>query len=102
MKEIAVLGNTEFNVGFRLCGIKKVIPASNSENLDEQVKNILKDAELGIVIIDEESISKITAHLREDMRKSLSPVFVIVSATSAQEELRRMIIQSVGVDLLKQ
>lgn len=99
MRDVAIIGEPEFTLGFRLAGIKKVISTNAPETA---IKEVLGDNAIGLVIIDEASLAKLSAHAREDIIKSLSPVFVTVSETAAQDELRKMIIQSVGVDLLKE
>lgn len=98
MKTMAVFGKQEFTLGFELTGIKKVI---NPTNLKEQTKELMKDRNVGIVIIDQETMNSFDDDLKEEVVASIDPVFVVVSASSSQEELRKMVRQSIGVDLLK-
>ncbi len=98
-KEIVVVGKPEFTLGFRLAGIKKVFSTADPAL---EVKNLLSGKEVGIVIMDEDSTKSLSSLLREQMLKSIAPVFITVSAHAAQEELRKMVLQSVGVDLLKE
>lgn len=97
--KIAVIGKSEFTLGFRLTGIKDILDAD--ENPREQIDELIKNAEIGIVVIDEDTVSRADERTKEDIVNSIKPVFVTVSATAAQEELRKMIIKSIGVDLLK-
>lgn len=99
MKDIAVIGKTEFTLGFRLTGIRRVIDTNNPK---EDVLKMLEDVTVGIVIIDEETMGSLDDYTKERVIASISPVFVVVSETSQQEELRKMIIQSIGVDLMKE
>jgi V/A-type H+/Na+-transporting ATPase subunit F len=94
---IAVIGEPEFTLGFRLAGIRRVLET----DLANDVKSCLKDAQLSVVIIDESSMNQLEEALRKDVVNSLQPVFVAVSEHAAQEELRKLILQSVGVDLMK-
>jgi len=55
----------------------------------------------GIVIIDENTMEGLDDYTKELVVSSISPVFVVVSETTQQDELRKMIIQSIGVDLMK-
>ena len=95
--EIAVAGSSEFTLGFRLAGIKKVIDAPSQD----EIAQLMKDEALGIVIIDQETCDSVSEHMREDMISSIKPVVVTVSA-KPQEELRKMIMRSIGVDLLRE
>ncbi len=99
MKEIAVLGTPEFTLGFRLTGIKRVIDTPTPA---KEINQLFNDDSLGIVIIDEHTMSSLDEYTKETVIASLRPVFVVVSTTAAQEELRKMIIQSIGVDLMKE
>jgi V/A-type H+/Na+-transporting ATPase subunit F len=94
--ELAVIGKSEFTLGFRLSGIKKVVDIKK----EEEVIKMLNDGGLGIVITDQETFDGLNDNLKEDVINSIKPVFVVVSARP-QEELRKIIIRSIGVDLLK-
>lgn len=94
--ELAIIGKSEFTLGFRLAGIKRVVEFKT----EEDVVGMLNDDTLGIVITDQETFDRLNDHLKEDVTNSITPVFVVVSA-KPQEELRNMIIRSIGVDLMK-
>ncbi len=94
--ELAVIGKSEFTLGFRLTGIKIVIDLKT----EEDVSSMLNNDKVGVVIIDEETFNGLSEQLKEDVISSIKPVFVVVSSTP-QEGLRNMIIRSIGVDLLK-
>ena len=94
--ELAVIGKSEFTLGFRLAGIKKVVEFKK----EEDIIGMLNDHTLGIVITDQEIFDGLNEHLKEDVMHSITPVFVVASA-KPQEGLRNMIIRSIGVDLLK-
>ncbi|HLC74871.1 MAG TPA: V-type ATP synthase subunit F [Candidatus Nanoarchaeia archaeon] len=92
---IAVLGAPAFTLGFRLAGIRSV-----SENVKE-METLLHSEDLGIIITDKSSFEKLSENTKEDALKSIKPVVVVIS-DEPQEELRKMIIRSIGVDLLKE
>mgnify|MGYP001345583835 CR=1 FL=1 len=94
--ELSVLGASGFTLGFRLSGIKKVIDYKN----EEDVKKLSKDKNVGIVIVDQSTFDGLNEHTKEEMVSSINPIFVVVSS-KPQEELRKMIIRSIGVDLLR-
>jgi len=95
MKEIVVVGEPEFTLGFRLAGIRKVLDA-------EKIPQLLDDKSIGIVILNQQTMDNLDERIREEVVASISPVFVVVAETAEQGELRKMIIQSIGVDLLKE
>ena len=45
--EIAVIGNSEFILGFRLAGIRKTYAAENDEKLNECIASVLRTARSG-------------------------------------------------------
>ncbi|MBI2572756.1 V-type ATP synthase subunit F [Candidatus Woesearchaeota archaeon] len=96
MKEIAVVGNPEFTLGFRLAGIRIVVDDVS------QVASLFSNATIGVVIMQEEIFAGLDPRVREDVVSSLDPVFVVLSKETRQDELRKMIIQSIGVDLMKE
>ena len=96
--EIAVVGGQEFTLGFRLAGIRKVVDVE--ENPEPAMRSLMGDSELGIVITDNTTLEKLDDYAKQDVQKSVKPVFIVLSADAvAQDALRKMIIKSIGVDL---
>jgi vacuolar-type H+-ATPase subunit F/Vma7 len=98
MSQIIVLGGTEFTLGFQLAGIKTIEP---EKNINNQFEDILENKDIGILITDQKTINKLDEHLKERIIESVKPVTVIVSEEESQEELKKMIKKSIGVDLWK-
>jgi V/A-type H+/Na+-transporting ATPase subunit F len=102
--EIAVLGTSEFTLGFRLAGIRNVTDVTNTPDKtdapDREAAELMGAKDVGIVIIDQKTFDNASEGTKEDMTNSIKPVFVVVS-DQPQEELRKMIIRSIGVDLMK-
>lgn len=96
--ELAVVGGSEFVLGFQLTGIKKIFEIDG--NAEEAVTKALADPAVGIIIIDEHIIGQLDERLREKLHSSIRPVAVPVSTTSSQENLRRMIRKAIGIDVL--
>ena len=95
--EIAVAGSSEFTLGFRLTGIKKVVDVRS----DSDIIKLRNDASVGIVIMDQKTSEGLGEQVKEEIVNSINPVFVVVSA-QPQQELRKMILRAIGVDLLKE
>ena len=92
MAKLAVIGNSEFTVGFQLAGIRNTLEAS--KNPMEQITQIKGDKETSIVIIEEKVLDKLEEHDRNDVTDSVEPVFIPVSTEVSQESLRRLIRKS--------
>ena len=99
MVKVAVLGGSEFTVGFRLAGIKDTVEASS--NPIDDIKNLKSRKDFGIVVVDEKILENLEAHERIDMENSVEPVFIPVSTKVEQDSLKRLIKRSIGVDLWK-
>ena len=97
MVKIAVVGGSEFIVGFQLAGIKDVIEAQG--DYFNELKNLKNKKEIGIVVVDEKIMEKLEQHQRFDIESSVEPVFIPISTTSEQDSLRNLIKKSIGVDL---
>ena len=54
MFELMAVGGSEFTLGFRLAGIRTV----ETDNPEESFRQLIKNPDVGIIITDEKSISK--------------------------------------------
>ncbi len=100
--EIAVIGNSEFILGFRLAGIRKTYAADNDERLSECITSVLQDGQVGILVLNSSDMERIPRRLRTTLDKSVKPTVI---AIGGDEEgglsMREKIKRSVGVDLWK-
>jgi len=94
---IAVLGTEEFVLGFELAGIRQTVIADNDP--EKQVQNLMKSSEVGVVILDENTVNKLDAYTKKEIDDSVRPVFITLSEKAHDESLRKMIKKSIGVDL---
>lgn len=95
--ELAVAGGSDFTLGFRLAGIGHVVDVRG----DRDVIGLLHEQQVAVVIMDQQTFDGLSEPLRDDVMKSIKPVFVVLSE-KPQDELRKMIIRSIGVDLLRE
>lgn len=95
--QLAALGGSEFTLGFRLAGIRKVMDFKGEQDID----TLMRDPSVGVVIMEQVAFDGLNEHRKDDVVNSIKPVFVVVSE-QPQEELRKMIIRSIGVDLLRE
>ena len=97
MVNMAVLGSTEFIVGFQLAGIKDTIEVS--DNPINDINKFKEKKEHGVVVIEEKIMENLDKHERIDVEDSIDPVFIPVSTNVEQDSLKRLIKKSIGVDL---
>ncbi len=100
MKKIAVIGASEFVLGFQLAGVKQVFEATK-DNIQKVLKDIRKNIDIGIAVVDESLMETMDKHERMEIEASASPVFVSLSTKSSQDNLRYLIKKSIGVDLMQ-
>jgi len=99
--EIAVIGNGEFILGFRLAGIRKTYAAESDEKLVEYINNALHDASVGILVVKSSDMERIPRRLRSTLENSVKPTVITIGAEEGGLSMRVRIKRSVGVDLWK-
>ncbi len=101
MAEVAVVGNREFVMGFRLIGIKKIHEAESKSELKNYFEELLNE-DVGVLITNDKSINMLDSRFRRQVEESISPIVVVLSKeTKASENLREKIKQAIGIDLMK-
>ena len=101
MKKVAVIGDPDFNIGFRLVGIRDVYDVTNDEELVNAVKDVLNRDDIGVVVIKYDDLKKLPVMLRREIDERVEPTFVAVGGMGSAEELREKIRKAIGVDLWK-
>ena len=99
--EIAVIGNSEFILGFRLAGIHKTYAAENDEKLVEHISSVLRDNDVGILVLNSSDMEKVPRKLRVTLENSVRPTVIAIGAEEGGLSMRERIKRSVGVDLWK-
>jgi V/A-type H+-transporting ATPase subunit F len=99
--EIAVIGNSEFILGFRLAGIRKTFAAENDEKRNEYITSVLQDGQVGILVLNSSDMEKIPRRLRATLENSVRPTVIAIGAEEGGLSMRERIKRSVGVDLWK-
>lgn len=97
MLEIAVVGGSEFTLGFQLAGIRKTFDVE--EEPINKIMELMKDGDVGIIVVDKKTMDKIDRFDREDLERSVKPVVITLSTEESDENLRWVIKKSIGVDL---
>ena len=99
--EIAVIGNGEFILGFRLAGIRQTYAAENDEKLSELITRVLHDTNVGILVLNSSDMGRIPRRLRTTLEKSVKPTVIAIGGEVEGLSMREKIKRSVGVDLWK-
>lgn len=99
--EIAVIGNSEFILGFRLAGIRKTYSAENDKKFTEYITNVLHDASVGILVLNSSDMERIPRRLRATLENSVKPTVIAIGGDEGGMSMRERIKRSVGVDLWK-
>ena len=97
--EIAVIGNSEFILGFRLAGITKTYAAESDEKVVEYVHKVLDDGKIGILVLNSSDMARFqpTPHYPPTQFTRRLSHLVRRGGLSMRERIKR----SVGVDLWK-
>jgi len=99
--EIAVIGNSEFILGFHLAGIRKTYAVENDEKRNEYITSVLHDGQVGILVLNSSDMEKIPRRLRATLENSVKPTVIAIGVEEGGLSMRERIKRSVGVDLWK-
>jgi V/A-type H+-transporting ATPase subunit F len=99
--EIAVIGNSEFILGFRLAGIRKTYAAENDEQLAATITSALHDGDIGILVLNSSDMERVPRRLRTTLENSVKPTVIAIGGEEGGLSMRERIKRSVGVDLWK-
>ncbi|MFB6216488.1 MAG: V-type ATP synthase subunit F [Candidatus Aenigmatarchaeota archaeon] len=75
-KSIAVIGEDEFTLGFRLAGIQKVF---DTENYAEKVQDLISRDDIGILIAEQSDVEELPNRIQNQVEESVDPVVVQLS-----------------------
>ncbi|MDG6257662.1 MAG: V-type ATP synthase subunit F [Methanomicrobiaceae archaeon] len=99
--EIAVVGNSEFIIGFQLAGIQMTYPADDDEKLKDVVTKLLENENVAILVIKGSDMQRLPPRLRIALEESVTPTVVAIGAEEGGITMRERIIKAMGVDLWK-
>ena len=98
--DIAVIGKSDFTMGFRLAGIRKAYVVANEKGLEEKIKECMTDENVGIVVLHAEDLKKLPPALQKTIDESVEPTFIAIGGRE-ESGLRDKIKRAIGVDLWK-
>jgi V/A-type H+-transporting ATPase subunit F len=97
MAGIAVVGNRDFVLGFKLAGIRDTFI---EDKIDERVNNLLMEKKVSIIILQDTEYEKLSQDLKRKFSESMEPVVVPVGKLG-EEDVREKIKRAIGIDLYK-
>ncbi len=98
--EIAVVGTSDFVIGFRLAGIRKTYDAT-SMDIEAKIQTVLNDKNVGILVIHDTDMKTLSPHMQQILDDSVEPTVIAIGGKGESTNLRDKIKQAVGVDLWK-
>ncbi|TFG56225.1 MAG: V-type ATP synthase subunit F [Methanomassiliicoccus sp.] len=96
--DIAILGNDEFVLGFRLGGVKRIY-TTKPNDYEAKVLELINDSTIGVLAIDSSDLELMSPNARRKVMESIAPVVVMVG--KAESDLREKVKRAIGVDLYK-
>lgn len=98
--EIAVVGTSDFVIGFRLAGIRKTYDVT-SMDIEAKIQGVLNDKTVGILVIHDNDMKTLSPHMQQILDDSVEPTVIAIGGKGESTNLRDKIKQAVGVDLWK-
>jgi len=99
--EIAVIGNSDFILGFRLAGVEMTIAAESDQKLAEAVTRVLNNNSVGILVLKGSDIERLPERIRTTLEESVQPTVITIGGAEGGVSMREKIKRAVGVDLWK-
>lgn len=93
-----MIGSSDFVVGFRLAGIRRVIETT-SETIIETIQKIINSKGVGILVISSKDMERLPASLRAQLTESTTPVVIPVGTDRG--DMRDKVRRAIGIDLYK-
>jgi V/A-type H+-transporting ATPase subunit F len=100
MMDIAVIGKSDFTMGFRLAGVRKTYDVHGEKELEEKIRQCIDDSDVGIVVLFADDVEKLPAGLQKTIDESVEPTFIAIGGRE-ESGLRDKIKRAIGVDLWK-
>ncbi|MDA4117604.1 MAG: hypothetical protein OK455_04590 [Thaumarchaeota archaeon] len=99
--KIAVVGEKELVLGYRLLGVEDAIPVSRIES-PKAVMDLFNSGKFNLIIVGNEARKGLSAATLDKLESSIVPLVVFMPSTdaqSAEESLSRLAKRVLGVDI---
>jgi len=98
--DIAVIGNSNEVIGFKLAGVRRAYSAASEDELESKINEIMADPDIGILVLNQADFNKLDKRLQSTLTDSVRPTVISVG-TEESTEMREKIKRAIGVDLWK-
>lgn len=98
--DIAVIGKSEFVVGFRLAGIRKTFDVRDAKELEDRIRQCMSDRDLGVIVLHADDLKNLSPGMQKTVDESVEPTFIAIGGRE-ESGLREKIRRAIGVDLWK-
>ncbi|MBI5226848.1 V-type ATP synthase subunit F [Candidatus Micrarchaeota archaeon] len=104
---IAVVGDSETVLGFRLAGIQKAFTTNAAaDDVDAVLETALFTPQVGILIVSQDAMEKASAKMRKTTEESTKPVVVVIpgkntKSAKGSSNLAQLVKRAIGVDIMK-
>ena len=101
--KIGVIGDPSFTTGFRLAGVdtySEIKEKDKDDRLDDVVEDMLRDDEVGIIIMHQDDLGYLSRDVRQDVEDSIEPTVVTLGGEGEGGQLRDKIKRAIGIDLM--
>lgn len=95
-QHIAVIGDEELTLGFKLAGIQKTF---TSENYKEKIQELIDRDDIGILIAEQKDLEELPERIRNTVEESVDPVVVALSEEGATSQINDKIKKVIGADI---
>ena len=97
MPGIAVIGSSDFVLGFKLAGIRETYV---EENIEGKISSLLLEKQLSILVVHDDEYKRLSAGLKKKLGESTKPIVISVGKLE-EEDIREKIKRVIGIDLYK-
>ncbi|QKQ98009.1 V-type ATP synthase subunit F [Candidatus Nanohaloarchaea archaeon] len=95
-KNLAVIGDQDFTLGFQLAGVEKVF---EKENYREKIQELTSREDIGILVVKEKDLKELPERIQKNVSSSVDPVVVPLSEEAESERLQEKIKKAIGADI---
>lgn len=102
MEEIAVLGDEETVIGFKLAGVRRAVVV-DANNADEKFNELVANSKVGLIILSEDTQKLFSQKTLKTIENLTKPIVLTIPGKTAKptgiNPLTLMIKKVIGIDL---
>ncbi len=103
--KIAVVGNTQLALGFKLSGVAETYSATGASESEKTMRELMQRDDIGLIITTSTVVNSIRDRkLSENIADSVLPMVIEVPDYKEEgqpDTLRRLIMRAIGIDISK-